>query len=148
MRAFCVKKIAQPSFRWSDAPAQIDVTPSRLLCLGDYVDRGPHSVELTARLLALKVLFPHRVYLMRGNHELRTINGDEDLYGAGSFMTQCKALAEMADMDEEGTIVWERFNRSFEFMPLAATLDNEVFCCHGGIPRALCKPAKGKRGVS
>tara|TARA_B110000285_G_C14814221_1_gene463412 strand:+ start:379 stop:549 length:171 start_codon:yes stop_codon:yes gene_type:complete len=39
--------------------------------LGDFVDRGFHSVETFLYLIALKVRYKDRICMIRGNHESR-----------------------------------------------------------------------------
>ena len=48
---------------------QIDQTC--YIFIGDFVDRGYHSVETFEYLLCLKVKYPDRITLLRGNHESR-----------------------------------------------------------------------------
>jgi hypothetical protein len=50
-------------------------TQGHFLCLGDYVDRGFHSLEVVAYMLALKCMCPQKMFLLRGNHEMRSVNG-------------------------------------------------------------------------
>lgn len=114
-------------------PLGVGLTPGRLLFLGDYVDRGASSLECVAYLFAQKLLYPTKVLLLRGNHETRAINGLEAHYGAACLLAQCKARFGDAD----GHAVWHEINHAFDRLPLAAVVDNDLFCVHGGVPRPL-----------
>jgi hypothetical protein len=48
---------------------------------GDFVDRGQHQLEVVCLLFALKVLYPSRVWLIRGNHEFRKLNDNMGVMG-------------------------------------------------------------------
>lgn len=109
------------------------VTPGSFLFLGDYVDRGQSSLECIAYLFAQKILHPKKLFLIRGNHETRAINGLEAHYGSGCFLSQCKTRFG----NDEGYIVWHQINHAFDRLPLSAAIDNEIFCVHGGIPRPI-----------
>ena len=116
---------------WSSA----EFIPVKFLFLGDYVDRGLHSIETLAFVLALKIRFPEKVFLLRGNHECAEINGDEDIYQSGSFKYQLR----LTYGAKEGIRLWQAFNACFDQMPLAAVIDNKIFCVHAGIPRFVSR---------
>lgn len=86
---------------------------------GDFVDRGPHGVEVLLLLYTLKLLWPGKVFLNRGNHEAKRIN---EKYG----------------FDEE---VQEKYNhsifklitKSFNALPLCHIVYGKIFVVHGGL---------------
>lgn len=111
----------------------MDLTAGKFLFLGDYVDRGMSSLECVAYLFALKLLHPRKIYLLRGNHETRDVNGWEEHYHEKSFIHQCKDRFGLG----MGEKVWEECNQTFDRLPLAAVIDHDIFCIHGGIPRPV-----------
>ncbi|PWZ10595.1 hypothetical protein Zm00014a_018348 [Zea mays] len=104
-----------------------DITYIDYLFLGDYVDRGQHSLETIALLLALKIEYPENVHLIRGNHEAADINA---LFG---FRLEC--IERMGESD--GIWAWTRFNQLFNYLPLAAMIEKKIICMHGGIGRSI-----------
>lgn len=113
----------------------MSLTAGSFLFLGDYVDRGMSCLEVTAYLLAMKLTLPHKVFLLRGNHETRDVNGWEEHYGERSFIYQCRSRFG----DDIGYRVWEACNQVFDRLPLSGVVDQDIFCVHGGIPRPLGK---------
>jgi hypothetical protein len=111
----------------------MSLTAGNFVFLGDYVDRGRNCLEVVAYLLTMKILFPYKVTLLRGNHETRDVNGWEEHYGNRSFIHQC----EERFGEDVGYKVWESTNQVFDRMPLAAVIDQDIFCVHGGIPRPV-----------
>lgn len=92
---------------------------SKWLFLGDYVDRGPKSVEVICFLLAMKLKYPHHIFLLRGNHESSEMT---EFFG---FARECE--------EKLNKQVWATFCRTFEALPLAAVINNKILCVHGGI---------------
>ena len=97
-----------------------EVPDTNYIFLGDFVDRGNNSIETFLFLLTLKVKYPNRITLLRGNHESRQIT---QAYG---FYEECSR--------RYGTVnVWKLCTDIFDYFQLSAVIEGKIFCVHGGL---------------
>lgn len=90
---------------------------------GDFVDRGSFSLEVVTTLIAIKLAMPTALYMTRGNHETKNMN---KIYG---FEGEVKHK-----YDDR---VMNLFNDVFQWLPLAAVIENAVFVVHGGLSTSM-----------
>ncbi|MFX1462158.1 MAG: metallophosphoesterase [Promethearchaeota archaeon] len=99
-----------------------DNNPKLIIFLGDIVDRGTKQLECLLVILALKILFPQKFYILRGNHETIEMN---QYYGFfQEFISRFKNH--------------NKFNKVltiYNVLPLCALINKSILCLHGGIPQ-------------
>jgi len=98
-----------------------EIPKTNYIFMGDFVDRGYNSVETFEFLLLLKAMYPHRITLLRGNHESRQIT---QVYG---FYEEC--ARKYGDNREP----WKYCTEVFDLLNLAAIIDGRILCVHGGL---------------
>ena len=104
----------------------LDYPPkSKFLFLGDYVDRGKQSLECLLLLLCLKIKYPSKIFLLRGNHESEALN---KIYG---FYDECKRRISVK--------CFKKITNLFNILPITALIEDNILCMHGGLSKDLNK---------
>ncbi|KAK6162825.1 hypothetical protein DH2020_002666 [Rehmannia glutinosa] len=109
---------------WSFYPAALPIyallPPVSLIAPSLSFSFGAASGGWIELLVALKVRYPQRITILRGNHESRQIT---QVYG---FYDECLRKYGNAN-------VWKIFTDLFDYFPLTALVESEIFCLHGGL---------------
>jgi len=98
--------------------------PKIIIFLGDIVDRGIRQLECLIIILALKILNPNKVFLLKGNHETLEMN---QYYGFfQEFVQKFNDQKRFKDILEV-----------YNVLPFCAIVNTKILCLHGGIPEDL-----------
>ena len=101
-----------------------ELPDSSYIFIGDFVDRGYNSVETFEYLMCLKIKYPEKIILLRGNHECRQI-------------TQVYGFYDEIVRKYGNPNPWKYCTDVFDYLPLGAIIEDKVFCVHGGLSPEL-----------
>lgn len=97
-----------------------EIPTTNYIFMGDFVDRGYHSLETFTYFMLLKARWPNKITLLRGNHESRQIT---QVYGFYDEVQQKYGNAN----------AWKYCCQVFDYFTLAALIEGRVLCVHGGL---------------
>eukprot|EP01039_Chlorochromonas_danica_P000938 gene938-1020_t len=99
--------------------AGLPTSNNKYIFNGDFVDRGPHGVEVMCVLLALFIARPDCVVLNRGNHE------DFAICSVYGFQLEC--------YEKYDPLTFGLFVEVFQQIPLFTIVNDAIFVVHGGL---------------
>jgi hypothetical protein len=116
---------------------------------------GSFSVEIILYMYALKISYPNTFWMIRGNHECRHLTAyftfKEECTSAqpsGLKVLSCAAThvislsltharARAAGLHKYDTALYDLCMDSFDALPLAAIMNGQFFCVHGGLSPSI-----------
>jgi hypothetical protein len=111
---------------------------TRLVLLGDYIDRGRFSYDGVLRaLMQLYVTVPNAVHILRGNHEYY-------LEHQGRVLAPVRPAEGMTSLEGiAGDAFFNEYRQLFEELPTSMSF-GRIFFSHAGIPRDASLRGKWK----
>jgi len=100
---------------------------NKIILLGDYVDRGPKSIEVLYAICNLKQRYPNSIILMRGNHEAPAE------YPFSSHDLPLKII-DYYGMDMGKFIYYKKIFPFFRLLMLTTIIQKLLLLVHGGLP--------------
>ncbi|THH31704.1 hypothetical protein EUX98_g2454 [Antrodiella citrinella] len=109
-----------------------------LLRKGGSVPETSYIFMALSLLFALKARYPDKVTLLRGNHESRQITQVYGFYGTPTLKSPVASTPIYVATDEcqqkyGSALVWKACCSVFDYLNLAAIIDGEILCVHGGL---------------
>lgn len=89
------------------------------LFVENYVNKGKWPLETMCLLLAYKIKYPEKFFILRDNYECASMNRIYEFYD------ECKRRYNIN--------LWKIFNCCFNCMLIAATIDKKISAIHGGL---------------
>ncbi|HYL65636.1 MAG TPA: metallophosphoesterase family protein [Nitrosopumilaceae archaeon] len=102
---------------------------NKLIFLGDYVDRGNHSIGVLYTVCYLKRKYPNSVILMRGNHEAHME------FPFSSHDLPLKIIEYFGDNYEKA--IHGKISTLFQLLYLVTIIQNKLWLVHGGLPTEI-----------
>jgi len=96
-----------------------------MIFLGDYGDRGMFSAEVYYIVLKLKLMFPDKILLMRGNHE-----GPRDL----PVYPHDLPMQFRSRFGKAGNEAYKATTEIFDYLLNAILIEERYLLVHGGLP--------------
>ncbi len=116
----------------------LNAPDTRLVLLGDYIDRGRFSFDGVMRMaMRLFVTVPGSVYLLRGNHEYYVEHEGQVL----APVRPSEGMSGLAGVASDA--YFREYMQLFEALPTSLAFDR-FFFVHGGIPRDASLAEKWK----
>ena len=84
-------------------------------------------------LALLKLMYPRRITLLRGNHESRATTQVLVRHALWSYALQNYGFYNECQTKFGDTLVWQHITDMFDYIPIAALIDGDIFCVHGGL---------------
>lgn len=110
----------------------------KFIFLGDYIDRGPKSIEVLLFLFSIKMISPKRYILLRGNHEVSKVNKK---YGFKCLVEHIYKNTYIKNPKILYNLIYRSFNQAFNHLPVGVVIrfknQKGIFCCHGGVPNEM-----------